>query len=231
MKIKTAFFGIAVLLLCFSACKEQTHENEVPVSTAPPAQIISVETAKEMYDSYTTRRVGIIKEYEARTGDTLFDPSRYGWYDYETLKQYMAFIEKEAQEAGVEISGISFYFTNYPDKQKFNDGAPIRYPRQNSFFLLPTMNEEGKDIGFLTSTDANGTKTAVPVNSRVQFFKKYTNRSSEENKMTGGGFTPKMLMLSLPFQTETDTTSKDQSLILNEANIVPPPKQDTDMDG
>ncbi|MGB5497818.1 MAG: hypothetical protein WBM77_02695, partial [Maribacter sp.] len=72
----------------------------------------------------------------------------YVSYDYETIKQYLAFIEQEAKKANVEISGLRFYFSNYPDKTLFDNKDSIFHPKQNSVMLSPTMKKGKRDYLF-----------------------------------------------------------------------------------
>jgi len=224
-------FTVLCMIFTFIACEEKT-DPPTQGNVEAPKEIISIAQAKEMYDAYTDRRVPIIREFEGPNQDsTQFEPTRYGHYDYETIKNYLAYIEHEAELAGVEISGLRFYFSNYPDKQEFQDGKPVKYPKQNSFFIMPTMKKDGGDHGFITTGAANGARTAVLIKDRIAemdnairkqqgFYKQYTNSTN---------FAPNFLMIRPYFQGD-DTVGGDKSLVLNESNLIPPPPQNTDMD-
>ena len=129
---------IALIVLSFYKCDDTQSEPDAPKD--PPAQIISVNQAKEMYDTYEDRRIRLIEKYEAPNPDgSPFDATRYGWYDFETVKNYIAYVEQEAALAEVKVSGMQIWFANYPDSDVFQDGKPVKYPRQNSFFMIPTL--------------------------------------------------------------------------------------------
>ncbi|QGY44364.1 hypothetical protein GM418_12065 [Maribellus comscasis] len=235
MKV-TGLLFLLLITLFFSACRQTTPKPE-PVKA--PEQIISLETAREMYNTYSERRVPIIRAYEKEqnSNDEEFNPTRSGWYDFRTIKQYIAFIEQEAEAAGVEISGLQFYFANYPDRTKFEDGTPVTYPRKNSFFIVPTLKVEGKDYGFYTAESEDGERQAVLINERakivtdkLQKFDKHNESGSIANKTgqansifsyvgfsSGSGF------------SAANASPGQRSLILNESNLVPPPNQ-TDFD-
>lgn len=190
----------------------------------PPKQIISVQDAKTMYDSYTDRRATIIKEFEEVEDSTkVFNPTRYGQYSYETMKHYMDFIEDEAKLAKVEIKGLRFYFSNYPADGSVGNA---KYAKHNSFFLLPTTDFNGKELGFFIRVDDNGNRTAVPVQDIIK-------RSNSKLRKKGGGteqqgspgFGSKMLLLNPVFQ---GGGGEDISLTLNDATMIPPPSEKDD---
>ncbi|EAR00044.1 hypothetical protein [Maribacter sp. HTCC2170] len=153
IKPKKSLFRLIVLsLFVFSlnSCAEKVEkEQEDAPEVLAPKQIVQIDQAKKMYDNYTDRRMPLIQNYEdsINGGKKKFDVARYVSYDYETIKQYLAFIEQEAKRANVEISGLRFYFSNYPDSPKFENGEPILHPRQNSVMLSPTL--KGKDREYL----------------------------------------------------------------------------------
>ena len=128
---KSAF--LLVFIFSLSSCgdgKQKPKAEEKPEVQAP-AQIVQIDQAKSMYDNYSVRRVPMIQHYEdsINRGDgdgkkkqqkmknqeaTLkpFDVARFVAYDYKTIKQYMDYIEQEADAAGVEISTLRLYFSN-----------------------------------------------------------------------------------------------------------------------
>ncbi|MCK0156412.1 hypothetical protein MWU65_04435 [Cellulophaga sp. F20128] len=190
------------------SCEEREHPpKDTPVD--PPKQIITTKQAQLMFDNYTDRRVPIIQKYEdSVVPKEQFDVARYGSYDYKTLKKYIEFIEQEAKKAQVDISTLRFYFANYSNDPK------AKHPRQNSFFIVPTTNAEGKDYGFSVLSDGNGNYKAELLKNN---FLLQPNTKLGATK-AGRTKTYATYMPMLPFFAE-DTTS----LILNESNIVPPP--------
>ena len=154
IKVKKSLFSLVVLIafiFSFNSCaeKKEKEKKETPEVLAP-AQIVQIDQAKEMYENYTDRRLPLIQHYEdsINGGKEKFDVARYVSYDYETIKQYMAFIEQEAKKANVEISGLRFYFSNYPKGAKFENGESIVHPRQNSVMLSPTLKRGDRDYLF-----------------------------------------------------------------------------------
>ncbi len=147
-KILTCFLMMSVVFSCGDK-KESRSKEEV----VAPNQIIPVDQAKNMYDNYSKRRIPLIQQYEdsinrdSNIGKE-FVPSRFVSYDYETIKQYIAFIEQEAKKANEDISTLRFYFSNYPDKLFFENKDSILHPRQNSIMLSPTVKKGNKDYLF-----------------------------------------------------------------------------------
>ncbi|SHG15939.1 hypothetical protein [Flagellimonas flava] len=159
---KVTHLLMPILLMALIACQQQPkkedHEEkpdqEHREKVKPPKQIISLEESKNLYDNYTRNRVEIIQQFEAeRSPEEAFDPARFAAFDYAGIKQYIAFIEQEAKEAGVDISSLRLYFANYPDKEKFPDGKKLVHPRQNSIFIVPTIDVDGQDFGFFIGED------------------------------------------------------------------------------
>lgn len=173
------FIVLSIFVFSFNSCVENTEkEKEEAPEVLAPAQIVQIDQAKEMYDYYTDRRVSLIQRYEdsinrskqntkirqekkvGKTADLgeeskAFDVARYVSYDYETIKKYLAFIEQEAKKANVEISGLRFYFSNYPKGPKFENGDSIVHPRQNSVMLSPTLKEgEREYLFYIGGTEA-----------------------------------------------------------------------------
>ena len=227
--VKNVFLTISaaiVLLLSVGACKDGAAPEAAKIAEVdPPSQIISVEQAKSMYDQYTDRRAALIQRFEdsVQPGEKKFDVARYTYYDYKTIKQYLAYIEQEAEKAGVEISTLRFYFSNYPDKGQFEDGKKIVHPRQNSIFLMPTLNSEGLDYGFFTVEAEGGAREAVLLNGELGAY------SPEGMGQLGEKIDARNYAAFAPsFNSKAGATAASgyqggNSLILNEGSSAPPP--------
>ncbi len=155
---------LSSFLLILGACQQQkkqeskedepTHE-EPKERVKPPEQIISIEESKKLFDNYTKNRVESIQAYELEVNrDEDFHVARFSSFDYKTFKQYMAYIEQEAKAAKVDITTLRFYFANYPNEKEFPDGRKVVHPRQNSIFVVPTIDVDGENYGFFIG--ANG---------------------------------------------------------------------------
>ncbi|WP_291871265.1 hypothetical protein [Maribacter sp.] len=149
-----------ILLLLLSAllnsCQEEQKKEIVTEKVRAPKQIIPVAQAENMYKNYSERRVSLIQRYEDSINKKSgikkeFDVARFVSYDYKTIKQYLAYIEDEAKKADIDISTLRFYFSNYPDKQFFDNKDSILHPRQNSIMLSPTIRKGNRDYLFYIS--------------------------------------------------------------------------------
>ena len=132
----------------------------------------------------------------------------------ETIKQYIAYIEHEAKEANVDIKTLRFYLSNYPDSDKFPNGDMVKYPKRNSFFVVPTMAYEGKNVGFYLE-EIDGVYTALPIN-RNSLSEKEKNQTQDEPQ---GSVNEAGLFIS----TNSATLSGSTSVILNDGGVAPPP--------
>lgn len=225
---KILLSGITCVFLSISiySCAEKAErEKDGAVEVPAPAQIIPVAQAKDMYENYTKRRARLIWQYEdsinvhvKKSTDT-FNVARYTYYDYATIKQYMAFIEQEAKKANVEISSLRFYFSNYPDNPKFENGDPIKHPRQNSIFILPTLKKGGDEFGFYTAKSELGKIIPVLLSNDLKTYNP-TNFGNTKN----GDFKSYAGFIA-PSAAAGTANPNSQSLILNRGNGIPPPWQ------
>ncbi len=217
--------SLCLTTLLFISCAEQSDRGKdakQKTAVEAPKQIISIEVAKSMYDNYTKRRAGLIQKFEDSINASMketkkFDVARYTYYDYKTIKDYLAYIEQEAEKAGVEISTLRFYYSNYPDQQKFPDGTTVVHPRQNSFFIMPTLNQEGREYGFYTEDSGeNGEKKAVLLDWQLELFAAAKFSEEEKDARSLAGFGP---------NTGPLPAFARGSLVLNQGGAAPPPYQ------
>ena len=219
-----SFFFILSLML-FS-CGEQATQNqrEAKAEVNPPEQIITLNEAKTMYNLYTERRANLIQKYEdslniSKKDTTKFDVARYTFYDYKTIKQYLEYIDQEASEAGVEISSLRFYYSNYPDEGKFADGTPIVHPRQNSFFIIPALKQNEQEYAFTIEDNGEGGKKAVLLNWELDPVNPEGMGSvDQQSEKAYAGF-------SLTKPASTITVFRNGGTVLNHGNAAPPPYQ------
>ncbi|MGI9546868.1 MAG: hypothetical protein ACR2MM_06515 [Flavobacteriaceae bacterium] len=217
------FLGTFVLISCGERTKEEGTDSKTEVD--PPEQIVSMDEARTMYDNYTTRREPLIRKFEdsintSRRDTSKFDVARYTFYDYDTIKQYLAYIEQEAAKAGVEISSLRFYYSNYPDKEVFPDGSKVIHPRQNSFFIIPTLKQDGENYAFTTEVGKDGQLQAVLLNGQLQPYNpNEMGMNSRYTKKSYAGFTAGSALTTPPVLFENG------SLTLNHGGAAPPPYQ------
>lgn len=215
---------ICLFALMLVSCGEQSKEGQTQKNAEvnPPDQIISVEEAKNMYDNYSNRRAGLIQHFEdsiniSKKDTAQFDVGRYTYYDYKTIKQYLEYIEQEAAKAGVEISSLRFYYSNYPDQEKFANGKPIVHPRQNTFFLIPAMEVEGEQYAFTTvDTGEPGKKRAVLLTMDLEPYDADGMGAIENGSKKSYASVFSLVNYASPAYANGST-------VLNEGNAAPPP--------
>ena len=225
---KKSLFRLVVLSLfvfSFNSCAEkmEKEKKETPEVLAP-TQIVQIDRAKKMYDNYSDRRLPLIQHYEdsINGGKEKFDVARYVSYDYETIKQYLAFIEQEAKKANVEISGLRFYFSNYPKGAKFDNGESIVHPRQNSVMLSPTLKRGDRDyLFYIGGTEAKQEPVLLsdsfgPINAQGM------GRIDSNDNKSYASFVPNLVKSAVGTTLNTSFYS-GSSLTMNRGQGAPPP--------
>jgi hypothetical protein len=161
----------------------------------------------------------------AQTNQTVvpFDVARYVYYDYETIKQYMAYIEQEAKLAGVEISTLRFYFSNYPDETLFENGKDsILHPRQNSLLISPTVKKGKADYIFYIDDTHKEKPRAVILSADFGPMKGFeTGNVSLEEHRSFATFVPSFANTKAP--TTISPYKSGKSLTMNRGTGAPPP--------
>ncbi|MEW7277679.1 hypothetical protein ABW636_03700 [Aquimarina sp. 2201CG1-2-11] len=140
MDRKTNLIGYPIVIiitaiLAFLVGKCQGPEVIVDQGEYPangdPEEIISLDQVEDLYNRYEDR-VMLIDSLETDVPN--FEPTRAILFDYQEIKNYLAYIEKNASEANVRISGLRFYFGKYP-----NDTIPEKRGKQMLFYN-PTID-------------------------------------------------------------------------------------------
>ncbi len=215
-----------ITLFLVAACnteKRHTNDNDenpqTPKEIKKPEKIITIDEAKNGYDNYTKKRVNLIEAAEENFEDgTKFIASRYGDYDIETVKNYIAYVEQEAKAAGVEIKTLRFYFSTYPDKEEYSKNKKIKHPRQNTFFILPTMKVDTMNLGFYIKNLGDGLKEAALIRDYPGLLEKGMGNTKTTQKS----------FASLLPGFNSNTFQGDESLILNDSHMSPPPEEGSD---
>ena len=206
------------LLLIATSCQEKPQqkepEKEEPKEVKPPSDIISIDESKSLYDNYTRNRVEPIMAHEKEMNDDEdFEVARFVDFDYDMMKQYIAFVEQEAKKAKVDVSTFRLYFANYPNSEKFRDGKKVVHPRQNSIFILPTLMKDGTNMGFYIGADGQAELVKNATSGQEQGYGSTQNKVQKSQASFVPSFSAPMLQ-------------GGQSLIMNHGNSGPPPETD-----
>lgn len=154
---------LCLIVLAFISCNQNTgatDESSEPL--APPSNIIPIAEADQWYKNYGTDKAPILEEGINDIYPALADPyeaTRFVTADYETLKNYIAFIDKESSAAGVVPSGLRIYFAA--------TNSTTKSPGKETVFMNPVTSFKGitGEISYAIATNAAGNKTAVTVGS------------------------------------------------------------------
>lgn len=139
LKISSLF----LILILLSACskenpKEQNEpESKSKVESKEPTNLISLNKAKEQLDNYNEAHpLEVGSEYAVRT-----------WISIEELKAYIAYVEKESEKKGIEVSGIDFIHTQYKEA-KPGSPNPNNEIYNLTLMLAPTYAKENMNVAF-----------------------------------------------------------------------------------
>lgn len=208
MKIRTIVTVILFSTLFFlNSCKPERAEENLG-NSKEPSQIISIEQAIEMKNTYQDTIGSLIKENNS-TPEREYDPTLFAFIELDSLKQYIAYLEEVERLNDKKISGIRVYFAAYPDTLK-NSTKPQIYRNRETFFFAPTMEVEPNEWG-----------REYPNLRNIPFY----IEPSGKNKLIGKFKAIDGLLCkkdSRPTNPKIDETQKT-SLILNEMQITPPP--------
>lgn len=114
-----------------------------------PKTIIPIADANDLFENYD-RSLGTNKTTQFVT------------LEYQELKDYLAFIDKEAASTGIAVTGLRIYFGQNP-KAKFPSGRTPAKPDANTVFMNPTTNFPGVngEISFALQADKGGNKVVA----------------------------------------------------------------------
>ncbi|SIQ34605.1 hypothetical protein [Maribacter ulvicola] len=208
---------ISICFSCNQPKKEKEPEIKEPTKVKAPTNIISLNEADAIYNNYTKHRVQIIEDYEnqERPSEEKFEASRFVDFDYKTLKQYIAYLDQEAAAGGVDkITKLRLYFANYPNEEKFPNGKPVVHKKQNSIFMVPTLDQEGINYGFYIGDDG---KAELIKNWKENNSDGLSFQLDKKNKAYAG-FVPNFKLNS--------NLQGSKSLAFNFGQGGPPPKTD-----
>lgn len=139
--------------------KEQIAELQEQlgqVNDEKPKNIITSVQARKLYDNYARKRVKFIDSLVGEGPDGKpFEATRSLFYDLDSLKNYLAYINRISKKAGVEPTGLRFYFGVYADN--YVRGNSRAYAKRQTFFIAPTLPKKVGDtkrqVGYTISDD------------------------------------------------------------------------------
>ncbi|MFD1292873.1 hypothetical protein ACFQ5N_03400 [Lutibacter holmesii] len=113
---------------------------------------ITPEEAKELNQNFVkTRSKKLNKIVEEEEGHPHEKDAISSWFSLDEIKEYIAYVEKQGKEKGIDINGLRVYFGSYgaKDKKTANKGL-------STVFFVPTKARVGAKLkGELVSVDGN----------------------------------------------------------------------------
>ena len=201
--IFTAFLPMLLLAACAEQKKETPAEEPAEEMeqemVAAPKGIISLKQAKILCENYEDRRIGAIKRFEmAQNPEEDFVPTQFIDFDFETIANYVKYVEQEAKKAKVSPDSLRIYLGNY--------GKKGRNANRNTVFMLPTTVINGESGGFFINADG-----------KAALIRSYWSDANDgKAQKSKAGFLPSFSPMMF----------QDGSLIMNEGHIAPPPEAD-----
>jgi len=190
----TSIFFLFLTMILYNSCAkaENDYITQNDIDSLKKNHIIPLKEAVNMYKKYDKDRVKILKDTLKKKYGKGFKDTRSVWFDINTIKAYIKYIEQESDD----VEGLQFYFSVNKDK---GDGKKKNH---QTFFVAPTINNviNGDTIqsGY---TLENGNIIFL-----YDAFKKYTN-ATDQNVQKASFFS---LM------------EDHEGLILNEGSDSPP---------
>lgn len=176
-----------------------------PTIVEAPDMIIPIERGAELFYNYKENRISLIEDYENNDlpdGEEAYLATTSVTFDFEELKQYMKYVEKQAKKSKTRIKGLRVYLGQYADSKN------EEHPRAETVFFNPTMKKDGNEVAFAI-LNQNGNNTAISVGEVLDYNKKPAGKNN----------------LILTIQGDNIT-----SLAGNEGHRRPPPKSGEDQD-
>lgn len=195
MTTNSTLCAIIFSAFIFASCENKPCDcddlAETPISA--PANIIPLAAADSLYTDYGNNNVTLLELAENVTeeGDTI--PSGDAKYKratravalpYKQLKEYLKYIEQQADSAGVDIVDLRIYFGKYGKKAPHKDKKG-----KETVFLNPTaeftLADGTKDtVSYAIVKAANGKYSAVMVGTLLNPKKEEMSSEATEEVLS-----------------------------------------------
>lgn len=130
-----------------SSCTNETKNKKSNTKKSHPFEsmlnthIIPVSHGIKLKQEYVSKRTEplepLLKEIY---NDSMFVDTEFIHFSLEDMKNYVNFLEHiQAENTDKEVSGIRIYFGAYENMPRM-DGRPVKYPKQQTVFMVPTVN-------------------------------------------------------------------------------------------
>lgn len=205
-RVITLFLALTLQLL--TSC-EPKKEADVKM----PHNIIPVNKGIMMKQTYNNDIQSII---ERNRENGAYQGTEFAWINIDSLKSYIALLDKVSELNNKKITGVRIYFSEYPKTGQYSkEQIANLIPGRETIFFAPTI-----------ATTSSETSKRFPILEHVPFSIKNTG----ENKLKGNLEVITRLLSegernNTSFQKQKLVEEKETSLLLNEVAMFPPPKQ------
>ncbi|MEP0262552.1 hypothetical protein [Dokdonia sp.] len=204
------------MIILLVECKGDHSNNENDDNDGPPTvvvdapeMIIPIQRGAQLFYNYKENRIPLIEEYEnsnSSDGEEEYLATTSITFDFEMMKQYMKYVEQEAQAAHTDIKGLRVYLGQYSKNKN------EKHPRAETVFFNPTMQlKSGNEVAFAIYNQ-NGNPVAIPVGELVDYSNIRGSKGQKKQKIQN--------------KNDDDVTS----LVGNDGHRRPPPINNEDGD-
>jgi hypothetical protein len=196
------------LMFAFSCVKPPEPED----FSAAESHIISATQASTMKKEYERTISPLIKTLKS-TDSNDYQPTQFAYIDFETLKNYVALLDRVNEKNQEKVSGVRIYLSSYTNQA--NDKN--KFPGRETIFFAPTFKVAGTELSKKYSNLENLPFTIKPNGDdkyegtfeiTTELLNEYDNRSSAAT------------LSKQAAKSNNNTTS----LFLNDLQLTPPPK-------
>lgn len=155
LKLFSKSLLILSIIISITSCKKKNppkDPNEICINyDGKPEQVITYKEMASLLAQYKSTRENILKNALG------FEDTREVWFQIDSLKKYLAYVEKLSKDSGVEITGFNFISAAYPDNTIY--GKEKNY---QTLILNPTTTKNGNPrVSFDPLYSENGTPAFV----------------------------------------------------------------------
>lgn len=212
MKATKNYSFTALLMLMLCSC-EQKSDTTVSI----PSNIISIEKGILMKETYKN---DIQKIVETNREDGKYEGTEFAWINLDSLKNYIALLEKVSQLNNKKVSGVRIYFSQYPYQGEYTEKQKERLlPGRETLFFAPTTVIPANE-----TTKQNSILENVPFSIVPNGNDKLVGDFKIITQLLGKGELPNPRTAARNAEAKA-VNSEETSLLMNDLGMYPPPKQ------
>lgn len=199
---------LAFMLLSLTSC-EPKKETDVKM----PHNIIPVTKGIMMKENYNN---DIQKIIERNRENGTYQATEFAWVNIDSLKNYIALLDKVSELNNKKITGLRIYFSEYPKTGQYSkEQIANLIPGRETIFFAPTI-----------AIASNERSKRYPILENVPF----SIKNPGENKLKGNLEVITRLLSEgeqnrKTFEKQRFLIEEETSLLLNEVAMFPPPKK------